>query len=132
MEKCMSTNKEVLEKLVKIAKNQQKIITRLAQEAGLDLADPMGGGTAAWEPINNFVMERLKGMPESKGLVLRTAAVGSQSGAVKVTFTGQSANFPAVVQRLVDSLKGHVITADSGNSVTVTNDESKFSILSST
>jgi len=72
-------SKKVLEKLVKIAENQQKIIMKLAQQVG-DQAQPMGGSTDTWD-VKTQVASVVAQIPEAvKTKVAVTGAdFGSQS-----------------------------------------------------
>ena len=78
--------KKVIEKLVKIAENQQKIINKLAQQTGLAPgggdAQPMGGATDSWVDITAQVASILAKNPAAKGVGVQAAKAGSQSGAV--------------------------------------------------
>lgn len=79
-------SKKVIEKLVKIAENQQKIINKLAQAAGLAPggggAQPMGGASDSWVDIGPHVAQMLARMPQAKGVGVQSAQAGQQSGAV--------------------------------------------------
>ena len=69
-------SKKVIEKLAKIVENQQKIITKLAQQ----VADSQGG----WEDVTSTVAGVLAKNPNAKGVGVSSAQVGSQSGKVTV------------------------------------------------
>jgi chorismate synthase len=111
-------SKKVIEKLIKIAENQQKIINKLAQQA-----QPMGGASSSWEDVTADLSNRLRSIPEAKGYSIGSAQVGGQTGSFHAELHVPSTDkmFGTVTQKLRDQLAGQTIKTNRGQSVKVTN-----------
>lgn len=99
-------SKKIIEKLVKIAENQQKIINKLAQEAGLVPAATTGGGT---QDVSAQVAKALAGIPEAAKAKagIQEAQFGAQSGFldVKVKFPSMQYMGSPVAKSVEDKLR---------------------------
>lgn len=110
-------SKKVLEKLVKIAENQQKIINKMAQEMGMvppgqGGATPLGGASDSWD-VSAEVSGVLSQIPEAAKAKagVQSASFGGQSGFlnVKVKFPSVNSmndpNASAALNKLRETLK---------------------------
>lgn len=123
-------SKKVIEKLVKIAENQQKIINRLAQQAGMvppqGGAQQLGGATDSWD-ASAEVSGILAQIPEAGKAKagIQSATMGSSGFLdVKLKFPSvHSMNDPnatAALNKLRASLKGAQLKDQNGKPVAVT------------
>jgi hypothetical protein len=76
--------KKVIAKLADIVQKQQKIITKLAQAAGLtgDGAKPMSNPSDDWVDVTAQVASLLAASPTAKGVAVQSAHASKQSGSV--------------------------------------------------
>lgn len=95
-------SKKVIEKLVKIAENQQKIINRLAREAGLI-------SQGAGQDVSAQAAQVLSQIPEATqtGAAIQEAQLGAESGSlfVKLKFPHQKYMDSPVAAAAKDKLK---------------------------
>lgn len=74
-------NKKAIQTLIKIAQNQQKIINKLAQQAGMPVpqAQPMSGGTDSnWEDVSDAVAPTVQ--QANPQFSVASARIGKLSG----------------------------------------------------
>ena len=117
-------SKKVLEKLVKIANNQQKIINKLAQSLP---AMPTGGASGDWENVNQAVANAVKSVADAhkaSGFGVQEALIGPQTGLLEAKITHPMNMDPALYRAVSEAVKqallagGH-ITTDTGKKVPV-------------
>lgn len=114
----MSNDKEVIQKLLKIAENQQKIITKIAQNLA---TQPMTGGASSWSDVTDEVAAKLATIPGAKGYSIQNAEVGAQSGTLRgnILTPKNDENFYDVIKALKGMLAGNSLTTSDGQSVKV-------------
>lgn len=123
----MSKKNDAVKELLKITANQQKIITKMAQQMGLVPADTSSTS------IVNVVNSVLHSMPEAKGISVTSADV-LEDGSVRGKLTLPSAMFgtplfKTVTDKLKSTLAGKTVTTDDGNSCSVSADPMKISFV---
>jgi hypothetical protein len=119
----MSKEKEMIRKLLKISQDQQKVITKLAQVAGIE---PLATTDAPTE-VGQVVEQFLSVMPEAEGYSCKECRV-SPSGSVdgKLLMPAGNQNFRAVTDKLKAQLAGKTVSTPDGAKVKVT--DNKFDI----
>ena len=113
----MANDKEVIQKLLKIAENQQKIITKIAQ----NLATQPGGVSSSWGDVTDDVAAKLATIPAAKGYKIQNAEIGSQSGSLRgnILTPKNDTNFYDVLKALKSLLIGNSVKTSDGESVKV-------------
>jgi hypothetical protein len=131
-------SKKVLEKLVKIAENQQKIIMKLAQSQGLE-AQPLGGAADSWVDVTSQVASVLAKIPGAAqlGIGLSYAKAGPQSGALdgKVKIKMNQLGDPkveAILKQLKQTLAGTSVTDAAGKPVQLSQNPADLKLISET
>lgn len=121
-------DKEILQKLLKIAEKQQKIITKLAQ------ALPMGGATAAWEDVSDSVSALLASIPSAKGFTAVEMEVAPSTGALrgKLVYPAGNMKFNETVNTLKALLAGNTLKSSDGKDVKVTDNKNDVSFIGMT
>ena len=122
-------SKKIIEKLIRIAENQQKIINKLAQQSGMmpqGDAQPTGGATDSWDASAEVagILAQIPEAAKAKAGV-QSASMGSSGFLdVKLKFPSvQSMNDPnatSALNKLRAALKGAQIRDKGGKSVAVT------------
>lgn len=114
----MANDKEVIQKLLRIAENQQKIITKIAQNLA---TQPGGMGGSTWGDVTDDVAAKLATIPAAKGYSVQNAEVGAQSGTLRgnIVTPKNDANFYDVLKALKGLLAGKDVTTSDGESVKV-------------
>ena len=105
----MSKEKLIIEKLAKIVTNQQKIITKLAQQVNAQNAP-----AESWIDISHSVQNILNRLPNGKDAHLVSAKIGGE-GNVEIRLNVHDLN-SEVGQYLHRALAGNYIEADNGKS----------------
>lgn len=81
-------SKKVIEKLVKIAEKQQKIINKMAQDMGMQQPVPTSGASATWEDASAEVAPAVQQAARAVGAKatykVQSAEFGSSSGNLKI------------------------------------------------
>ena|SRR5215207_6049194 len=127
----MAENNEIIKKLLTIATNQQKIITKMAQQMGLA---NVGTTTVS---LTNTLESLLSTMPEASGVVVDSITLSPQDGSVKGklvmpnSFFGTD-KFRGITSKLKSLLVGKNVTADDGNAYNVTQDAVKIEFVGMT
>lgn len=130
----MASDKEIIKKLLKIAENQQKIITKIAQDMGGAGAEPMGGASSSWLDVSEDLQAKLSALPAAKGYSVSTAEVGSQSGSLKgkLVYPKGDTKFYEVVKALKSQLAGSELKTSDGKSVKVSANPQDISFIGMT
>lgn len=120
-------SKKVIEKLVKIAENQQKIINKLAQQAGLTPEGQQAGAAGSSTDVSAQVSAILAQIPEAakaKAGVQSAQLGGGGFLDVKLKFPSVNSmndpNASAALNKLRAALKAANLTDSSGKPVAVT------------
>lgn len=127
-------SKKVIEKLVKIADNQQKIINKLAQAAGLPMggegAQPMGGASADWADVSQDLHNKLQSIPAAKRYGVTSAKVGGQTGNLdaELHVPQEDKNFHLVVEQIKKQLAGQSIRSNDGQTLTLSSNPANISL----
>lgn len=126
----MSNDKKVIEALLKIAENQQKIITKLAQMG----VSPMSGTTSNWDDVSKDVAAKLAAIPGAKGYSLSGAEYGPQSGSLrgKLVYPATATNYYDVLKALKGMLVGNTIKTNDGKDVKVSANPQDVSFIGMT
>lgn len=81
-------SKKVIEKLVKIAEKQQKIINKMAQDMGMAPPEQLSGASATWQDATSEVAPAVQQAAKSVGAkgvyTVQSAEFGSSSGDLKI------------------------------------------------
>lgn len=81
-------SKKVIEKLVKIAEKQQKIINKMAQDMGMQQAVPTGGASGSWQDATSVVVPAVQQAAKAVGAkavyTVQSAEFGADSGTLKI------------------------------------------------
>lgn len=115
-------SKKVIEKLIRIAENQQKIITKLAQQAGVAPQQPIG-----WQDVTHSVAQILATLPGGKAARVASAQVGSENAEVRLNVRDLTSN---VDQQLRSALAGKTVQNSSGQTVKFPQDPSQINVVS--
>jgi len=123
----MSNDKKVIEKLLKIAENQQKIIAKLAQMG----ASPMSGASTNWNDVSADVASKLTTIPGAKGFSINNAEYGPESGALrgKLVYPANAENYYDVLRALKGMLVGKSIKTNDGKDVKVSANPTDVSFI---
>lgn len=130
------SQKKVIEKLLKLANNQQEIITMLAERVGVKTAQqdiPLGN--SGWSPVSNALSDALNLIPEAASVTVNNAEVGGDGvlrGKLEIGEDAPPGTFRAVLLKLKDVLKGKTLTTDDGKQATVSQDPNKISFIAMT
>lgn len=113
----MSNDKEVIQKLLKIAENQQKIITKLAQMG----YSPGSGASTGWNNVTSDVASKLAAIPGAKGYSVDSAEYGAESGALrgKLVYPANAENYYDVLNALKKMLVNNTVKTEDGKDVKV-------------
>lgn len=125
----MTNERELIEKLYSIARNQQKIITKLAQQA-----QPQGGASGSWADVSADVLAKLKTIPEAKGYSVYSAEVASSDGSLKgkILYPKGDLNASKVMQALKNLVAGETLRTKDGATVDVTLNPEGISFIAMT
>lgn len=123
----MSNDKEVIQRLLKIAEKQQKIITKLAQME----ASPMSNGGSTWADVKDDVAAKLATIPGAKGYRVDSAELGTQSGTLrgKLVYPGNATNYYDVLAALKKALVGQALSSSDGKNVQVSTNPKDVSFI---
>lgn len=129
----MASDKEIIKKLLKIAENQQKIITKLAQDAGVE-ADPLGGATSSWMDVSDDLQAKLATLPAAKGYTVAHAEVSAKSGLLnaKLLYPAGNSKFYEVLKALKQMLVGSQMRSNDGKSVKVSGNPQDINVIGMT
>lgn len=124
----MANDKEVIQKLLKIAENQQKIITKLAQMG----ASPTGA-SSTWDDVSDDIAAKLATIPAAKGYSVESAEAGSQSGSLrgKLITPKDDPNFYSVLKALKNQLIGKTVRTGDGKEVQLSSNPQDVSFVGS-
>lgn len=120
-------SKKVIQKLIKIAENQQKIINKLAQQIGTAPAPtPMGGGTDDWGNVTLSVNQLI----EQNKLPCQAfnATVRQSDGVCSMTLAVSGTGSDALKQTVKNLLVGKTLKSKSGEQVAMPTDANKIQI----
>jgi hypothetical protein len=123
----MANDKEVIQKLLKIAENQQKIITKLAQLG----ASPLNGGSSSWDDVSSDVAAKLATIPGAKGYSVNNAECGAESGTLrgKLVYPASATNYYDVLKALKNQLVGKSVKTSDGKEVQVSSNPQDVSFI---
>ncbi len=123
----MANDKEVIQKLLKIAENQQKIITKLAQLGG----SPLSGGSSGWSDVSADVAAKLALIPGAKGYSVESAEFGAESGSLrgKLVQPANAENYYDVLRALKKALVGQTVKTNDGKEVKVSSNPQDVSFI---
>ncbi len=122
-------SKKVIEKLIRIAENQQKIINKLAQQAGMmpqGDAQPTGGASDSWDASAEVsgILAQIPEAAKAKAGIQSASMGGSGFLDVKLKFPSVNSmndpNASAALNKLRAALKGAQLKDTSGKPVAVT------------
>lgn len=129
----MTSEKEMIKTLLKVAQNQQKILNKIAQQMG---ASPQGGATSSWNAVETAVSQALSMIPEARGCSVVEAEVssldGNLRGKVELPADAPEGTFRTVLTKLKGLLAGKSLNSDQGSKVSVTSDPSKITFIALT
>lgn len=122
----MANDKKVIQKLLKIAKNQQKIITKLAQLG----ASPFSGGSS-WSDVSADVAAKLSLIPGAKGYSVDSAELGAESGSLrgKLVQPANAENYYDVLRALKNQLVGKSVKTNDGKEMKVSSNPQDVSFI---
>lgn len=126
----MSNDKKIIERLFKIAENQQKIITKLAQ-MGATPATPAAAGASTWADVTDDVAAKLATIPGAKGYSVNSAELGSESGTLrgKLVYPASATNYYDVLNALKRQLVGKPVKTVDGKEVVVSSNPKDISFI---
>lgn len=128
----MANDKETIKKLIKIAKNQQNIITKMAQQMGLDTQELSSANS--WNQVSTAVQDALALIPEAQGFSVAEAEVsaldGNLRGKVRAPSNAAPGSFRTVLTKLKELLAGKQVNSDEGKSVAISTDPNKITLIS--
>lgn len=126
----MSNDKKVIEKLLKIAENQQKIITKLAQ-MGATPATPAAAGASSWLDVTHDVAAKLAAIPGAKGYSVNSAELGGESGSLrgKLVYPANATNYYDVLNALKNQLVGKSVKTSDGKDAVVSSNPKDVSFI---
>ena len=123
----MASDKEIIKKLLKIAEQQQKMITKLAQ--AVEQSQQLGNYS-----VINDLQAKLSAIPAAKGYQVVDAELASSDGTIHVKLqTTNVANkdlYPQVKDALKKMILGSQLKVDNTNQiVNVSNNIEKINVL---
>lgn len=123
----MANDKKVIQKLLKIAENQQKIITKLAQLG----ASPLSGGGSSWDDVSGDVAAKLANIPGAKGYSVDSAEIGAESGTLrgKLVYPANATNYYDVLKALKNQIVGKSVKTTDGKEVKVSSNPQDISFI---
>lgn len=123
----MANDKKVIQKLLKIAENQQKIITKLAQLG----ASPFSGGNSSWSDVSADVAAKLALIPGAKGYSVDSAELGAESGSLrgKLVQPANAENYYDVLRALKNQLVGKSVKTNDGKEMKVSSNPQDVSFI---
>lgn len=123
----MANDKEVIQKLLKIAENQQKIITKLAQLG----ASPLSGGSSSWGDVSGDIAAKLSAIPGAKGYSVDSAEIGAESGTLrgKLVYPANATNYYDVLKALKNQIVGKSVKTSDGKEVKVSSNPQDVSFI---
>jgi len=129
----MSNEKEMIKKLYKIAMNQQKVITKLAQEANLTgMKQDLLQGPKDVSVIDDVQKELDMLTNNNLDYRVTKAVVGTKSGSLNVTIEipeRDSANFVNISSALRKRLAGKTLKSNEGHVGTVSSNQYDINIV---
>jgi predicted O-linked N-acetylglucosamine transferase (SPINDLY family) len=119
----MANDKEIIRKLLKIAENQQKILTKLAQNQEL-----------GWSDVSEQLQSKLSTIPAAKNYTVNLAEVSKSDGTLRsrLMYPANDKNFALVTETLKRMLAGTQLADNQGQLVTLTNDPYKIRFIGMT
>lgn len=124
----MANDKEVIQKLLKIAENQQKIITKLAQ---MGASPTSAGASSSWDDVSADIAAKLATIPAAKGYSVDSAEVGGASGTLrgKLVTPKNDTNYYDVLKALKNQLIGKTVRTSDGKEVQVSSNPQDVSFV---
>jgi len=128
-------SKKIIEKLLKVASNQQKILTKLAQSMGETPVVPAaveGGATLGWDDVSNAVAAKLKAV--APNYAVSKAQLSSFDGSLRGTliYPKGDTKYHEVSKALKTQLAGQPIKTNDDKTVQVTKDIANISFIGTT